>query len=276
MPKTKTEEKTNIIGVFDSGLGGLSVLKQLLQELPNYNYLYLGDTARVPYGNHSQELIYKYTKEAVEFLFKKGCRLIILACNTASSQALRRLQQEYLPKEYPDRRILGVIRPLAEYAAKSDHIGIIGTRATISSQAYEHEIKKLNPQAVIVSNSAPLLVPLIEEGFAGKDVCNKILKKYLSPLKTKQVKSLILGCTHYSFLLKDIRRLMAKNCQVPDPGKIVATSLADYLQRHPELQTKQSQPGSRKFYLSDRPENFLLLAEKFLEQKIDNWQIISL
>lgn len=273
MPSNK---KNNTIGVFDSGLGGLTVLKHFLKKLPQYDYLYLGDTARVPYGGHSQEVIYRYTKEAVDFLFAEGCRLVILACNTASSQALRRLQQEYLPAKYPDRRILGVILPLAEYAAKSKKIGVIGTRATISSGAYEHEIKKINKEAQIISNSAPLLAPLIEEGFAGKDVSNKILKKYLHPLKNKKVETLILGCTHYPFLLKDARRIMGKNCRVPDPGEIVALSLGEYLERHPDFKSTGKLEGKRRFCLTDKPESFLKLGEGFLGKKIDDWQIISL
>lgn len=273
MPVNK---KNTSIGVFDSGLGGLTVLKHFLKELPQYDYLYLGDTARVPYGGHSQELIYRYTKEAVDFLFSEGCRLVILACNTASSQALRRLQQEYLPKKYPDRRILGVIIPLAEYAAKNEKIGVIGTRATINSGAYENEIKKINKEARIISNSAPLLVPLIEEGLAGKDISNKILKKYLRPLKNEQIKTLILGCTHYPFLLRDARRIMGKNCRVPDPGKIVALSLGEYLERHENFKSSGANEGKRRFCLTDKPENFIKLGEKFLGQKIEDWQIISL
>jgi len=264
------------IGVFDSGLGGLTVLKHFLKKLPQYNYLYLGDTARLPYGGHSQEVIYKYAKEAVEFLFAQGCQLIILACNTASAQALHRLQQEYLPNKYPDRRILGVIIPLAEKASAHKKVGVIGTRATISSNVYEQEIKKLNLKAEIYQNSAPLLVPLIEEGLAGKDVTNKILKKYLSPLKKENVDTLILGCTHYPFLLNDVRRIMGKNCDVFDPGAIVADSLKSYLDKHIEFKCTNNKLGDRNFFLTDRPENFILLGEKFLGEKINNWQIVSL
>ncbi len=274
MPNNK---QRNIIGVFDSGLGGLTVLKHFLKKLPQYDYLYLGDTARVPYGSHSQDVIYKYTREAVDFLFSQGCRLVILACNTASSQALHRLQQEYLPAKYPDRRILGVIIPLAEYASQFENIGIIGTRATISSGAYEQEIKKLKPKAKIIVNSAPLLVPLIEENWTGQDVINKILKKYLYLLKKEKIKILILGCTHYPFLIKNIRRLMGKNCLVPDPGKIIADSLENYLNKHPEFKnTDDGVKGVCNFALTDQPENFLRLGEKFLGKKIDNLTIISL
>jgi glutamate racemase len=264
------------IGVFDSGLGGLSVLKHFLKKLPQYNYYYLGDTARLPYGGHSQEVIYCYTKEAVDFLFAQGCQLIILACNTASAQALSHLQQEYLPKKYPDRRILGVIVPLAEQASPRKKVGVIGTRATISSGVYTQEIKKLNPKTKIYQNSAPLLVPLIEEGMAGKDVTNKILKKYLFPLKKEKVDTLILGCTHYPFLLNDVRRLMGKHCDVFDPGSIVADSLSAYLERHPEFKRSSKKIGGRYFFLTDQPENFIRLGEKFLGEKINNWQIISL
>lgn len=271
-----SKNKNLNIGVFDSGLGGLTVLKHFLKELPQYNYYYLGDTARLPYGAHSKEVIYRYTKEAVDFLFKQGCQLIVLACNTASAQALHRLQQEYLPKKYPDRRILGVIIPLAEQAGAQKKVGVIGTRATISSNVYEQEIKKLNPKTKVYQNSSPLLVPLIEEGLAGKDVTNKILKKYLSPLKKERVNTLILGCTHYPFLLADVRRLMGKNCDVFDPGSIVAKSLSSYLDRHPEFKCTGKKAGERNFFLTDRPENFIRLGEKFLGEKISNWQIISL
>ncbi|MBN2885052.1 glutamate racemase [Patescibacteria group bacterium] len=264
------------IGVFDSGLGGLTVLKHFLKELPQYNYYYLGDTARLPYGGHSKEVIYRYAKEAVDFLFDQGCQLIVLACNTASAQALRRLQQDYLPNKYPDRRILGVIISLAEKASTHKKVGVIGTRATISSNVYEQEIKKLNSKSKIYQNSAPLLVPLIEEGMAGKDVTNKILKKYLSPLKKENVDTLILGCTHYPFLLNDVRRIMGKNCDVSDPGLIVAYSLNAYLDRHPEFKCSDKKLGERHFFLTDRPENFILLGEKFLGEKINNWQIVSL
>lgn len=273
MLKNKTKK---IIGVFDSGLGGLSVLKHFLKKLPQYDYVYLGDTARVPYGNHSQETIYQYTKEAVDFLFSQNCQLIVLACNTSSSQALRRLQQEYLPKKYPNRRILGVIVPLAEEASKKNKIGVIGTRATISSRAYEQEIKKINPQAEIISQSAPLLVPIIEEANVSRAVSNKVLKKYLRPLKQANIKNLILGCTHYPFLIKDIKRIMGKNCQVADPGLIVADKLADYLNRHPEFAKNPKEKGERIFYLTDQSDSFISLGSKFLGEKIDNWKIVKL
>ena len=168
-----------MIGVFDSGLGGLTVLKSFLRVLPDYNYIYLGDSARAPYGGRSQDTIYGYTKEAVDFLFAHGCELIIIACNSASAQALRKIQQEHLPKKYPGKNALGVIRPLVEEVARDKNInrvGVIGTRATIESCAYKTELKKLNSDLEIFQTSAPLLVPLIEEGWSKRSETKKFLK----------------------------------------------------------------------------------------------------
>lgn len=262
----------NIIGVFDSGLGGLTILKYFLRDLPQYNYLYLGDNARLPYGSKSPETIYEYAREATDFLFSHGCNLIIIACNTASAQALRRLQKEYLPKKYPDRRILGVIKPLVESVdgKRFKKIGVLGTKATVNSGAYEHELKKINPKAIVHQQSAPLLVPLIEEGWLKKPETKMILKKYLHPLKTKQIDSLILACTHYPFLHKEVVKIMGKRVSVPHPGEIVAASLKDYLTRHPELGIKASSSPSIKYYTTDMPENFKVSAEKFLGKKITN------
>lgn len=262
----------NIIGVFDSGLGGLTILKYFLRDLPQYNYLYLGDNARLPYGSKSPETIYEYSREATDFLFSHGCNLIIIACNTASAQALRRLQQEYLPKKYPDRRILGVIKPLVESVGgkRFKKIGVLGTKATVNSGAYEHELKKINPKAIVHQQSAPLLVPLIEEGWLKKPETKMILKKYLHPLKTKQIDSLILACTHYPFLHKEVVKIMGKRVSVPHPGEIVAASLKDYLTRHPELGIEASSSPLIKYYTTDMPENFKVSAEKFLGKKITN------
>jgi len=261
----------NIIGVFDSGLGGLTIFKHFFQDLPNYNYIYLGDNARLPYGEKSQETIYNYSKEAVDFLFSQGCGLIIIACNTASSQALRRLQQEYLPKKYPNRRILGVIRPLVEEMSNSHHmasVGIIGTKATIDSNSYGLEINKLNPKIKIHQKSTPLLVPLIEEDWIKKPETKMILRKYLKPLKSKQINALILACTHYPFLYKDIVQIMGKQIAVPHPGEIITKSLKDYLSRHPELKIKENKNPKHVFYTTDDPDKFRGMAEKFLDQKI--------
>jgi glutamate racemase len=260
-----------MIGVFDSGYGGLTVLKEFLRRLPEYDYLYLGDSARAPYGNKSLKVVYTYTRQAVDFLFRQGAVLIILACNTASAKALRRIQQEWLPHHYPDRRVLGVVIPLAEAAAEASRwgrIGVIGTRATIESRVFDQELRKLNPELKVFERACPLLVPLVEEGWAGKPETRSILKKYVLPLKSKAVDTLILGCTHYPFLKKDIERIMGKNCRVLDAPAIVADKLSDYLARHPEIETRLSRNQARSFYTTDDPERFRTFGEDFLGQRI--------
>jgi glutamate racemase len=271
------KSSNNLIGVFDSGLGGLSVLKNFLSDVPGYSYIYLGDNARVPYGNKSAETIYQYTVQAVDFLFKEGCRLVIIACNTASAQALRRLQQEWLIKNYPNRRVLGVIKPLAEKAATSNYkrIGVIGTKATINSEAYPKEIKELNKNIKVYSQAAPLLVPLIEDGRLNKPETKIILKSYLLPLKRKKIDSLILACTHYPYLEKMIRNELGKEVVVPDTGKIIAASLKDYLKRHPELKIKKGKTNC-VFYTTDTPDYFREMAQIFLAKKISRINQITL
>jgi len=265
----------NIIGVFDSGLGGLTVLKEFLFFLPNYNYIYLEDNARVPYGEKTQEQIYQYTREAVDFLFNKGCRLIIIACNTASSQALRRIQQEHLPVYWPDRKVLGVIRPLAEHVAqevnkfgKTSAIGVIGTKATTKSGAYTTELRKLLPTARIIVKSAPLLVPLIEEDWSEKPETTMILKKYLRSLKQGQIAALLLACTHYSFLIKKVRQFLGSRVYVPEPGVIIAKSLKDYLSKHSEINLIPDKKHTRQFFFTDANEDYRQLAQRFLKQEI--------
>lgn len=265
-----SKQINNKIGVFDSGLGGLSVLKHFLKSVPGYHYIYLGDTARVPYGEKSPETIFEYSKQAMDFLFSKGCNLVIVACNTASAQALRPLQQEYLPTKDGPKRILGVIRPLVEEFSQQEikNLGIIGTKSTIEAKAYETELKKLNPEIKVFSKSAPLLVPLIEEGWAKKPETKMILKKYLRPLKMKQIEALVLGCTHYPFLLADIRRIMGKRISVPDPGEIVAKSLREYLAKHQELNIKKEAKTKTTFYTTDDSNSFKVIGEKFLGETI--------
>jgi glutamate racemase len=252
------------IGIFDSGLGGLIILKEIIKKLPQYDYIYLGDSARVPYGNRSQETIYEFTQQAVDFLFKQDCQLIIIACNTASSEALRKIQQEWLPQNYPDRRVLGVIRPVVEKAAKvsSKKIGVIGTKGTISSNAYVKEIAKLNPKFEVIQQATPLLVPLIEEDWLKSDVTKKVLRKYLKKLKDAKIDTLILGCTHYPVLFKQIQGIMGK-IKVLHSGEIEVDSLTDYLQRHPEIETKLDKNQNYKFYVTDVSEHYQELAEKW-------------
>jgi len=263
-----------MIGVFDSGFGGLTILKELLNKLPEYDYMYLGDNIRAPYGHKSQETIYNYTKDAVDFLFSKGCELIILACGTASSQALRKIQQEYLPEKYPNKRVLGIVIPLSEESLKLNKnykIGVIGTKATIKSNVYEKEIKKLNKEKKIeiIEKACPLLVPLIEEGWIDTRETKMILKKYLRPLKVKNIDTLILGCTHYPFLIKDIKRIMGNKVNVIDTPKIVSEKLKEYLERHIEIEKKLKKNKKRVYYTTDDSKKFEEFAKKFLKEKIE-------
>ncbi|MBI2638543.1 glutamate racemase [Candidatus Peregrinibacteria bacterium] len=266
-----------MIGVFDSGYGGLTVLKEILKALPQYDYLYLGDNARTPYGNRSKETVTRFTDEAVRFLFENGARLIIIACYTASALALRELQEKYLrsPKsKYRDRKILGVIRPIVETAVtetKSNRIGVVGTRGTITSKAFEVELKNqfaalersLDIKLTVVSQACPLLVPLIEEHWHTKPEARMILRKYLRPLKSHNIDTLILGCTHYPLMLRDFKRIMGKRTRVLDSGKTVAESLKNYLAWHPEIECQLTKEGKRAFYTTDDPERFREFTKTF-------------
>ncbi len=260
-----------MIGVFDSGLGGLTVVKEMLRQLPEHSFYYVGDTARAPYGNRSHELIYQFTVEAVEYLFSQGCELVIVACNTASAEALPRLQQEWLPKHYPDRRVLGVIRPIAEAAAqasKTGVIGVVGTRSTISSGAYEREIKALRPDATVVGQACPLLVSLVEEGWSDRPETRRIVRRYMRPLKTHQPDTLVLGCTHYPMLYDAFKRAAGAHITVLDTPKIAVEKLVDYLQRHPEIDAKLDKAGKRIYAVTDHTPHFEELAREWLKEKI--------
>jgi glutamate racemase len=266
------------IGVFDSGFGGLSVFKAIEQILPEYDYVYLGDSARAPYGNHSHEIIFDYVLEAVQYLFEKqDCALIILACNTASAQALRRLQQEWLPENYPDRRVLGVIRPVAEEIAKFQpqaKIGVIGTRATIKAGVFTKEIEQqLADKADILEQACPLLVPLIEEGFDKRPEMKRILRYYLRPLKQQGVEVLINGCTHYQLVDELITAVMGKRVRIIDSPKIVADSLKDYLSRHQEIDEKLSKGQTKEFFTTDQDGRFDNLASRFYGQPVKAKQV---
>jgi len=260
-----------MIGIFDSGIGGLTVTKEVLAALPEYQLLYLGDTARTPYGNRSQELIYQFTEQAVDYLFQQGCQLIIIACNTASAEALRKIQQEWLPKHYPDRRILGVIRPVVEEAVKVSRfgrIGVVGTRGTINSGAYERELKEQDEKVKVFQQACPMLVPLIEEGQIKRPETMKILRNYVRPLKNQKIDTLILGCTHYPILFKQFQNVCANNIKVLDSAKIVGEKLRDYLARHPEIEKKLTRSKDHRFLVTDLTEKFQENAEQWLGQKI--------
>jgi len=267
-----------MIGFFDSGFGGLSILKEVIgvgdkekSSLVDFDFMYLGDTARAPYGNHSPEKIYTYTTEALDYLFKHGCELVVLACFTASANALRKIQQEWLPVHYPNKRVLGVLIPTAEEAikeTKNNRVGILGTRATVNSGALSAELLKRSPNLQIFSQPAPLLVPLIEEGWVKKVETKKILRYYLKPLKDKKIDTLILACTHYPILIRDIKALVSSKVKVFHPGWAEKKSLADYLQRHPEITSTLSKTGKRVFLATDRIDDFNRLGSKFLGAKI--------
>ncbi len=257
------------IGVFDSGLGGLTVFKELLKNLPEYDYVYLGDNARVPYGGKSEKIIYSCIQEAVDFLFKKNCQLIILACNTATAVALRKIQQEYLPKEYPDRRVLGVIRPTVETVVELSfkRVGVIGTHATIISKSFVKELKKFDNSIEVYQQACPLLVPIIEEGEKDWEGLDLILKKYLKPLQEARIDSLILGCTHYGLIDDKIRRLVGSKVAIVSEAEVTEEKLKNYLERHPEIDAKLTKKRKRIYYLTDLNERYKQMMKLFLGTK---------
>lgn len=260
-----------MIGIFDSGLGGLTIFKEVEKRLPQYDYIYLGDNARAPYGDHSQETILKYTTEAVDYLFKQGCQLVLLACNTASAEALRTLQQQWLPKHYSGRNILGVIRPLAEAAVENTRnkkVAVLGTRSAVNSHAYRREITKLNPKITVIEQACRLLVPLIEEGTERKAAARMILKNYLRPVKSHNPDTAVLGCTHYGIMLRDIVHGFGRNITVLDSGTIVAEKFVDYLDRHPEHERKISRGSRRDFLTTETTDIVRPLAKKFLGKDV--------
>ena len=271
-----------MIGVFDSGFGGLTIFRELVKQLPKYDYIYLGDSARTPYGNRSQDLIFEFSRQAVDYLFKQGCQLIILACNTASSEALRRIQQEHLSKNYlpriipkefvrgPKRRVLGVIRPTVEEAVKltkNNKIGVIGTEGTVSSGAYVREIKNLNPKIKVFQQACPLLVPIIEAGEHNWEGTDLILKQYLKPLIKKKIDTLILGCTHYPIIKNKIRKIVGK-IKLVSQEEIIGPKLKDYLIRHPEIERRIGKAGKRIFLTTDLTNKFQKLGSMFFGKKI--------
>ncbi|MGB9883084.1 MAG: glutamate racemase [Microgenomates group bacterium] len=261
------------IGVFDSGLGGLTILKGFLKKLPQYNYIYLGDNARVPYGNRSAQLIYQFTQEAVDFLVKKNCSLIIIACNTSTANALKKIQTEYLPKKYPQVKVLGVIRPTVEkvFEKKYQKIGVIATKATVNSNAFKKEIKKFLPKAIVYQQACPLLVPYIEDSEKDKRVLKLLLANYLKSIKNK-IEVLILGCTHYEIIKDQIQKEVGK-IKVISQSEIVAESLKKYLSNHPEIEKKLEKKGQVQYFLTDFSLDYQRLIKKFLGRYFPNKNI---
>lgn len=262
------------IGIFDSGYGGLTILEKIREELPQYEYIYLGDNARTPYGSRSFEIVYEFTLQAVKKLFEMGCHLVILACNTASAKALRSIQQLDLPNIAPDRRVLGVIRPTVESInglTKSRHIGLLATIGTVRSESYPMEINKLFPDIKVESEACPMWVPLIENKEYNNEGADYFVKKYVSELldKDPDIDTIILGCTHYPLLIEKIKKYIPSNIKLLAQGEYVAKSLADYLRRHPEIENKCKR-GCRCSYLTtESAERFSESASVFLKDDIE-------
>jgi glutamate racemase len=271
IPTPGTFMRDKSIGVFDSGFGGLTILKEIVRKLPQYDYIYLGDTARVPYGNRSKETVYEFTKQAVSFLFKNNCELIILACNTASSDALRRIQREYLPKHYPNKKVLGVLIPASEEAAeitRNNKVGMIGTSLTVESGAFKRELHKLDSKIKVFQQACPLLVPIVEAGEHQSEATRLVVEKYLKPLKAKGVDTLILGCTHYGILEKSIKKIMGSRVKIISEATVVSKSLKGYLKRHREIELRLGKNKQLQFYSTDLTEKFTTLGSKFFGRKI--------
>ncbi|MGO4877712.1 glutamate racemase [Pedobacter psychrotolerans] len=253
--------QTSPIGIFDSGYGGLTVFRSIADQLPEYDYIYLGDNARSPYGDHSFDTIYKYTLECVEWLFARGCQLVILACNTASAKALRTIQQKDLPAKYPDRRVLGVIRPTAEVIGQfTQHkqVGVMGTRGTVNSQSYLLEINKFFPDIKVFQQSCPMWVPLIENNEHLQTGADFFVQEYCRLLMAQSagIDCVLLACTHYPLLLPKLKNTLPETINILTQGEIVANSLVDYLERHPEIEAKLARAGKKSFYTSGDPSAF--------------------
>jgi glutamate racemase len=252
---------TSPIGVFDSGYGGLTVLKEIAARLPQYDYIYLGDNGRAPYGSRSFDTVYHYTLECVEWLFRAGSPLVILACNTASAKALRSIQQRDLPRIAPDRRVLGVIRPTAEVIgefSRSGEVGVLATRGTVQSGSYPIEIGHFFPEVKVFQQACPLWVPLIENNEHDKPGADYFVREYMDQLRRQsdRIDTILLACTHYPLLENKIRDCMPAGSRLISQGGIVADSLADYLQRHPEIEGRCSKSGGMRFFTTDSKEDF--------------------
>lgn len=267
------------IGVFDSGYGGLTILRELRTLLPQYDYLYLGDNARAPYGTRSFDVVYRYTRQAVEALFERGCHLVILACNTASAKALRTIQQNDLPSLDPNRRVLGVIRPTAEVVGsitESRHVGILATTGTIMSHSYDMEIKKLFPDIKVTGRDCPMWVPLVENFEFDSPGADYFVKLRISQIleQDPQIDTLILACTHYPLLLPKIQKYVPYNIKIISQGEYVAQSLKAYLQTHPQMEAKLTQNATLRCLTTENTDKFNTTAIHFLQQQIRSENIV--
>lgn len=261
------------IGVFDSGFGGLTILDGIRRKMPEYDYIYLGDNARTPYGTRSFDVVYEFTLQAVQKLFSMGCPLVILGCNTASAKALRTIQQEYLPQHAPDRRVLGVIRPTAEIVGElstTRHIGVLATEGTIKSESYKIEIEKLHPGAVVSGQACPMWVPLVENNEFDKPGADYFVRDSIEKLLAQDplIDTIILGCTHYPLLLDKIRLYCPPHVKLVPQGKYIADSLADYLRRHEDMRQRITTGGSCQYFTTESRTKFRESATLFLNEEV--------
>ena len=266
--------KPGPIGVFDSGYGGLTILHGIRQQLPQYDYLYLGDNARAPYGPRSFDVVYEFTRQAVLRLFEMGCHLVILGCNTASAKALRTIQQRDLPQWDPDRRVLGVIRPTAEVIGdltKSRHIGVLATEGTIKSESYNLEIQKLHPDITVSGVACPFWVPLVEYNEADSPGADYFVKKRIDQIMAldPQIDAIILGCTHYPLLMPKILKYLPKGVRIVSQGEYVASSLQSYLERHPQIEQRCAKNGETRYLTTENPAKFKEQAQIFLNEAVE-------
>lgn len=261
------------IGIFDSGYGGLTIYKKIKEALPEYDYIYLGDNARTPYGSRSFDIVYEFTRQSVLKLFQSGCHLVILACNTASAKALRTIQQKDLRHWDNTRRVLGIIRPTAEVVGpltKTRHIGVLGTEGTIHSQSYPIEIYKLYPDIVVSSQACPMWVPIIENNEYDSPGADYFVEKYIRQIEKQDtlIDTLILGCTHYPLLMHKIEQYIPETIHLVSQGEYVASSLKEYLSRHPEIETKCTKNSVTTFFTTESPDKFAEMSSIFLKKTI--------
>lgn len=262
------------IGIFDSGYGGLTILQRLRQCMPQYDYLYLGDNARAPYGSRSFDVVYEFTRQAVMKLFEQGCNLVILGCNTASAKALRTIQQKDLPLTYPDRRVLGVIRPTVEQIGditRSRHVGYVATEGTVLSHSYELEIQKFFPDIVVTGQACPLWAAIVEANEADSEGAEYFVRKRINQLleKDADIDTLILGCTHYPLLMKALKKAVPPGIRIIPQGDLVVESLANYFVRHPDMDDRCSKNGQVRFLTTESPQRFQECAEFFLHRPVE-------
>lgn len=267
------------VGIFDSGYGGLTIFKAIRELLPQYDYIYLGDNARTPYGSRSFDAIFKFTTEGVRYLFSQDCKLIIIACNTASAKALRSLQQKILPVQYPDRRVLGIIRPSVEELGrdtKTKTVALWATEGTVKSDSFSIEIEKYAPGLHLIQTSCPMLVPLVESGELTGTGTEYFIRKYWEQTRrfSDSIDLLLLACTHYPLLLPVIREIVPESVRILVQGDFVAPSLADYLKRHPEIERELSRNRTQHFLTTDHTEGFDRLAEVFLGHPVVSENVV--